>query len=78
MLTTKITYDTRLYVEDLPREGEVGLYKQSTYPGSEAKLLATFVEKSGKITLVLEKDSGITLAKVAEPTPVKETDDIPF
>ena len=78
MLTTQTHFDTRLYVQSGAREGEVALYKQSNYPGSEPKLLGTFFEKNSKIMLVLESDAGITLAKASEPVPVKEPEDIPF
>jgi hypothetical protein len=78
MLTTQTHFDTRLYLTSGQREGEVALYKQGNYPGSEPKLLGTFSEKSSVIRLVLEDDANVKLLKAAEPVEVKTADDIAY
>jgi len=79
MLTTEIHFDTRLYLQSGQKTGEVALYKQSNYPGSESKLIGNFIEdKAGKLMFVIADGESIRLMASAPPVEIKVADDIPF
>lgn len=71
MLTTEVSFDTRLYLQSGQRKGEIALYSQSNYPGSHPKLLGIFTEGKDGILLIREKDSNVKLGTVADLQPAE-------